>query len=105
MSTRMTRAQHTVPATAAPRFGDSHSLTAVSDREERAAPAVSVIIPARDAAPTLARTLELLRRQDLPSPFEVLVVDDGSRDRTREIAGRYEPWVSVISLESSHGPG
>jgi cellulose synthase/poly-beta-1,6-N-acetylglucosamine synthase-like glycosyltransferase len=45
----------------------------------------SVVIPARDAARTLARVLESLAAQE-PSPAEVIVVDDGSEDGTGEIA-------------------
>jgi glycosyltransferase involved in cell wall biosynthesis len=49
-------------------------------------PRVSVIVPARDAEGTLARTLECLVRQRLEEPYEVIVVDDGSRDGTASIA-------------------
>jgi glycosyltransferase involved in cell wall biosynthesis len=69
------------------------------------APAISVIIPARDAEPTLDRTLTSVCEQQLDRAFEVLVVDDGSRDETAAIARRYEPLVSVINLEKSGGPG
>jgi glycosyltransferase involved in cell wall biosynthesis len=68
-------------------------------------PSVSVIIPARDAAPTLDRTLEALGQQELAEPFEVIVVDDGSRDQTPLIAKRFEPSVALIRLEHSEGPG
>jgi glycosyltransferase involved in cell wall biosynthesis len=68
-------------------------------------PAVSVIIPARDSEPTLDRTLTSICQQELDRPFEVLVVDDGSRDETAAIASRYEPLVSVISLTQALGPG
>ena len=68
-------------------------------------PRVSVIIPARDAAPTLARTLEAIRTQDFPDAFEVIVVDDGSRDGTAAIARRQEPLVSLIQTQQSQGPG
>jgi glycosyltransferase involved in cell wall biosynthesis len=68
-------------------------------------PAVSVIIPTRDSAPTLARTLESLRDQQLDEPFEVIVVDDGSRDGTAELVLGYEPLARVIRNERSEGPG
>jgi glycosyltransferase involved in cell wall biosynthesis len=68
-------------------------------------PAVSVIVPARDAAPTLARTLQALSRQDLVEPFEVLVVDDGSTDETLKIARQWEPMVRAIASEVGRGPG
>ena len=48
--------------------------------------AVSVIVPARDSAATLSRTLSALSAQELDGSFEVIVVDDGSSDATAEIA-------------------
>jgi glycosyltransferase involved in cell wall biosynthesis len=47
---------------------------------------ISVVIPARDAAATLGRTLAHLARQTLDEPFEVVVVDDGSTDETAAVA-------------------
>jgi glycosyltransferase involved in cell wall biosynthesis len=49
-------------------------------------PRVSVVIPARDAAPTLRRTLDALQRQAVDGGFEVIVVDDGSSDDTVAVA-------------------
>jgi glycosyltransferase involved in cell wall biosynthesis len=42
----------------------------------------SVIIPARDASATVGRTLACLAAQESDVKFEVIVVDDGSRDDT-----------------------
>jgi glycosyltransferase involved in cell wall biosynthesis len=47
------------------------------------APRVSVVVPTRDRADLLPRTLESVLAQTFQD-FEVLVVDDGSRDGTRE---------------------
>lgn len=49
-------------------------------------PAVSVVIPVRDAASGIEATLESVRRQD-PPVMETIVVDGGSADGTREVAG------------------
>jgi glycosyltransferase involved in cell wall biosynthesis len=68
-------------------------------------PVASVIIPARDAAPTLERTLSSLREQMFESQFEVIVVDDGSRDETPLIAARHADLVTVVHNEHSQGPG
>jgi glycosyltransferase involved in cell wall biosynthesis len=68
-------------------------------------PAVSVIIPARDAAPTLGRTLEALAAQRLEAPYEVIVVDDRSLDDTAAIAEGHAPLVTVIRHEQGQGPG
>jgi glycosyltransferase involved in cell wall biosynthesis len=69
------------------------------------APAASVIIPARDSASTLGRTLDALRAQVLDEPFEVIVVDDGSRDRTAELVRGYAPFARLVRNERSEGPG
>ena len=49
--------------------------------------AVSVLIPARDEAAVIARTLSALRLQG--ERLEVIVVDDQSTDGTREICARF----------------
>ena len=48
-------------------------------------PLVSVLVPAYDAEATLAETLASVREQTLED-FEVIVVDDGSRDGTADVA-------------------
>jgi glycosyltransferase involved in cell wall biosynthesis len=58
---------------------------------------VSVVVPARDAAATLPRTLACLGAQQGAPEFEVVVVDDGSSDRTGDIAR--EAGVTVIQTE------
>ncbi len=50
-----------------------------------AAPAVSAIIPARDAAATLDATLDSLHAQTVGA-WEAIIVDDGSSDDTARIA-------------------
>ena len=53
-----------------------------------ALPSITVVIPARNAEATLAGTLESIRAQTHES-WEVVLVDDGSTDRTAEIGGRF----------------
>jgi len=49
---------------------------------------VAVIIPARNEEKSLPRLLKSLRDQTTPAR-EIIVVDDGSTDRTAEVAGSY----------------
>ena len=72
---------------------------------EPAVPAVSVIVPARDAAATLGRALDCLSRQDLEAEFEVIVVDDGSSDETAATARAHPLSATVVESESRAGPG
>jgi len=62
---------------------------------------VAVIIPAYNAAQTLADTLTALARQVGGVPSETIVVDNGSTDDTMEIARR--AGAQVLS-ESRRGP-
>lgn len=52
-------------------------------------PPVSIIIPCHNAAPWLAETLESALAQTWPEK-EIILVDDGSTDASREIARGYE---------------
>lgn len=64
---------------------------------------ISVIVPARDAAATLPRTLAALAAQELDQLYEVIVVDDGSEDATAELAAAM-PGVIVVRA-AGVGPG
>ena len=49
-------------------------------------PAIAAIIPARDEAECVGATVASLLRQDYPSEFTVILVDDQSRDATAQVA-------------------
>ncbi|MFC7223564.1 glycosyltransferase [Halalkalicoccus sp. GCM10025322] len=53
-------------------------------------PSVSVVVPARNEADYLPETLESLRAQTTDPPYEVIVVDGDSEDRTPEIAREFD---------------
>jgi GT2 family glycosyltransferase len=61
-----------------------------------AAPKISVVVPAYNAEATLGACLDSLKRVDY-SDCEVMVVDDGSTDRTAEIARG--AGVKMLSIE------
>jgi glycosyltransferase involved in cell wall biosynthesis len=70
-------------------------------------PDVSVVIPTRDRLERLEAALAALRAQTLePDRFEIVVVDDGSTDGTRELLERAldgEPRLRSVRLEG-RGP-
>jgi hopene-associated glycosyltransferase HpnB len=49
-------------------------------------PRIVAIVPARNEAETIARTVESLVQQDYPAEFHLIVVDDHSEDRTGTLA-------------------
>jgi glycosyltransferase involved in cell wall biosynthesis len=59
-------------------------------------PLVSIVIPAYNAGAYLRETLDSVMRSTLRD-FEVIVIDDGSKDRTAEIASAFPSQVRVIS--------
>lgn len=60
-------------------------------------PKVSVIIPAYNAENTIVETIESIQKQTLPD-FEVLVIDDGSKDKTIEVVKQIaDPRVQVFA--------
>jgi len=63
-------------------------------------PLISVIVPALNEESVIGRCLASLQRQDLPAAtFEVIVVDNGSVDRSAEIARRFDGPLSVTVVE------
>ncbi|HEX4239460.1 MAG TPA: glycosyltransferase [Xanthobacteraceae bacterium] len=49
-------------------------------------PPVTAVVPARDEAETVGETIASLFRQDYGGPFNVILVDDQSRDATTRVA-------------------
>jgi glycosyltransferase involved in cell wall biosynthesis len=59
-------------------------------------PLVSIVIPAYNAERTVAETIQSAIGQTWPRK-EIIVVDDGSTDRTAEIVDRFAPTVRFVS--------
>lgn len=60
---------------------------------------VSVIVPTYNRADLIGQTLSAIRSQSV-KPAEIVVVDDGSTDDTRDVVGRY-PDVRYVRIENS----
>src|SRR6516162_596409 len=66
-------------------------------------PLVSVIIPAYNAERTLRRAIDSALAQDY-QPIEIIVVDDGSKDATSEVAAAYlDKAVQLVQLPRNCG--
>lgn len=68
------------------------------------APFFSVIIPAWNASATLHETLDSIVEQNDHSPREVIVVDDGSSDRTVEVAERHASHPRIVRKANGGAP-
>ena len=72
---------------------------------------LSIVIPAYNEARRLPATLDRLLHflaQQHPSAFEILVVDDGSRDETAAVVKDYmarHPSISLLQYQGNRGKG
>lgn len=69
-----------------------------------AEPPVSVVVPAYNAAGTLARALDSIAAQTV-APAEVIVIDDASSDATAAIAEAHPLRPTVLRLPVNRGAG
>jgi len=65
-------------------------------------PEISVIIPAYNAEKTIGKCLKSLKNQNVKKGYEIIVVDDGSIDRTKQVVKKFR---NILLLEQKHkGP-
>jgi hopene-associated glycosyltransferase HpnB len=67
-------------------------------------PSVSAVIPARDEAETIGETVASLLRQNYQGSFNVIVVDDQSRDATARIARETADALAAGERAEALGP-
>jgi glycosyltransferase involved in cell wall biosynthesis len=65
---------------------------------------VSVVVPAHNEEESIGEVLKRIEKLRGSLLMEVIVVDDGSTDRTAEVAKRF-PYVQLISHRKSRGKG
>ena len=68
---------------------------------------ISIVVPVFNEARTVAAVVERLLAIDLPAPREILVVNDGSTDGTREVLDTIgaRPELRIIHAEKNGGKG
>ncbi len=67
-------------------------------------PRIALLVAAYNEEQSIAETLDFALRSDYAGEFELVVADDGSNDRTREIVAEYaarDPRVRLV--EATHG--
>jgi len=70
---------------------------------ERQFPFVSIIVPVYNGAATIVQGVESLLAQDYPrESFEIIVVDNGSKDRTVEILQPYAQSDKIVLLSETN---
>jgi len=70
-------------------------------------PLISIVVPVYNEARTVADVIQRLIAIDLPAPREILVVNDGSTDGTREVLNKVaqRPELRIIHAEKNGGKG
>ena len=70
-------------------------------------PLISIVVPVYNEARTVAAVIQRLIAIDLPAPREILVVNDGSTDGTREVLDgiTQRPELRIIHAEKNGGKG
>ena len=70
-------------------------------------PLISIVVPVYNEVRTVASVIERLFAIDLPAPREILVVNDGSTDGTREVLDQVpkRPELRIIHAEKNGGKG
>ena len=56
-------------------------------------PFISIIVPAYNTEKTIRKCIDSLLRIDYPN-YEILIIEDGSIDKTREILSEYKIELS-----------
>jgi len=84
-------------------FADALSRKLRPRRELERYPSISVIVPAHNMESTIERCIESLLEAYYPGKKEIIVIDDGSTDRTFEKMLKYRDRVKIIRRKECSG--
>ena len=83
---------------------------AMDNRPTRSAllhyPGISILVAAYNEEDNIVSTIESIALQNYPGPLEVIVVNDGSLDKTAELVKRqlpFHPWLRFLDLPRNVG--
>ena len=65
---------------------------------------VSIIVPVYNAEKTIERCLDSILKQITTFKYEIIVIDDGSTDKSLKKLEEYKRFVTIIK-ETNGGPG
>jgi len=84
--------------------GSGGSLTTAAPSER---PLISIIVPVFNERTTVAAVIDRLLTIDLPAPREIIVINDGSSDGTREILDglAVDARVRIVHADRNRGKG
>ncbi|HEX8047484.1 glycosyltransferase family 2 protein [Rhizobium sp.] len=83
-------------------MNEASSLAPLSSEE----PLVSIIIPVKNGLPTFNTVVDMVRAQELDAPFEVIVIDSGSKDGSKQAIPADDPRFRLIEIDpKSFGHG
>ena len=69
-------------------------------------PKVSIVISAYNEQGKISDTIESLKSIDYPKElYEMIIVNDGSKDKTRDIIARYEDKKNIIFIDNKKNKG
>ncbi|MCL2831187.1 MAG: glycosyltransferase [Betaproteobacteria bacterium] len=67
-------------------------------------PAITILVAAYNEQNSIAATIESISLQSYPGHVKVIVINDGSTDRTRQILSKISyPWLTVLNLKKNVG--
>ncbi|MDN2566003.1 glycosyltransferase family 2 protein [Aquibium sp. A9E412] len=72
--------------------------TARNATPARVEPLVSVIIPVKNGLPHFRRVIDMVGRQEFEHPYEVIVIDSGSTDGSKQVVPQDDPRFRLIEI-------
>ena len=66
---------------------------------------LSIVIPVYNEERTLRKLISAVESVDLPFKKEIILVDDGSKDKSREILADYRDGHKIVLLDKNSGKG